>query len=282
MLLIACPSCSRQYDVTGLAPGSQVRCHCEELFLVRWPSKLSAKALTCTHCGGAVGVEDDACPYCLARISEQDRRQTTLCPSCFVRLEDGSKHCNACGLEIRPQALTPLPADRDCPRCKGALRVRSIDVTDVIECSECLGIWLTPQIFERATIEAERPGSGTELLLKEVEDAPPRKWEAVSYIPCIACGELMQRRQYVYQSRGSGTVIDMCRGHGVWLDHKELESILDFVRTGGALVKPHKLPDPAAFIISERRGRPTRIVRSSEDVVTSILESFANSIFRLW
>jgi len=279
MLLIACPSCSRQYDVTNLAPGSQVRCHCEELFLVNWSPTLSATALTCTHCGGAVGVKDDICPYCQARISEEDRRKTTLCPACFTRLEDDSRHCRACAIEIRPQALTPLPADRDCPRCEGPLRVRSINVADVIECSTCLGIWLTPQVFERATIEAQRPGTGTELLLKAVEEAPAREWETVKYIPCVTCGELMQRRRYQYQGRASRTVVDMCRGHGIWLDHEELEQIVDFVRSGGMSVKPVKLPDPAAFISTGLLDSRTNRRGSHENPLTSILQSIADAIF---
>ena len=31
----------------------------------------------------------------------------------------------------------------------------------------------------------------------------------------------------------SGVMIDVCRKHGVWLDHSELERILAFVREGG-------------------------------------------------
>ena len=40
----------------------------------------------------------------------------------------------------------------------------------------------------------------------------------------------MTRRNY---GQRSGVIIDLCRDHGVWLDHSELEKILDFVRQGG-------------------------------------------------
>lgn len=53
--------------------------------------------------------------------------------------------------------------DRDCPRCEGELRVRSFDVVDVIECSACLGLWLTPKIFKRVTEDAGRRNNGTEM-----------------------------------------------------------------------------------------------------------------------
>ena len=33
--------------------------------------------------------------------------------------------------------------------------------------------------------------------------------------------------------RISGIMIDVCRHHGVWLDAKELEAIVEFIRKGG-------------------------------------------------
>ena len=31
----------------------------------------------------------------------------------------------------------------------------------------------------------------------------------------------------------SGVILDVCRHHGVWLDHGEIEKVLSFVRAGG-------------------------------------------------
>lgn len=239
MLLLACPDCSRQYDATGLEPGSQVRCFCDAVFLVEWPKRLSAGALTCTHCGGAVSVGDEDCPYCRAKISEEDRRKTTLCPGCYTRLDDDSKHCRACALAIAPQHLHPLPPDRGCPRCDGALRVRSLDSVDVTECSECLGMWLTPELFERATVDAARRNTtGSVFGIGFDPRGEPSTLEQVRYLPCLVCNQMMNRRQYRYSERPSGTIIDHCRHHGVWLDHAELEKIVAFVEraaeSGGA------------------------------------------------
>src|SRR5262249_47279073 len=33
----------------------------------------------------------------------------------------------------------------------------------------------------------------------------------------------------------SGVIVDLCKHHGVWLDHRELERILAFVSAGGLL-----------------------------------------------
>ncbi|MFT7484972.1 MAG: Zn-finger nucleic acid-binding protein [Candidatus Paceibacteria bacterium] len=253
MLLIACPSCSRQYDATGLPPASDVRCFCDEVFCVRWPDRLSGAALTCTNCGGEVSPQDESCSFCACAISEEDRRKTTLCPGCFTRIDDDSKHCRACALEIHPQQLAPLPADRDCPRCEGPLRVRSFDVVDVTECGDCLGMWFTPALFQRVTEEAGRKNAGTELtILGKTAATPTLKKETVKYIPCLKCGELMQRRQYTHKSRSSGTVIDVCRGHGVWLDHEEIDRILQLVATAPEEATPPTSMDPAVFISTQR------------------------------
>jgi Zn-finger nucleic acid-binding protein len=258
MLLIACSSCSRQYDVTGLEPGAQVRCICDAMLNVGWPKQLTGQALLCTHCGGAVTVEAEACPYCSAKISEADRRQTTLCPGCYTRIDDDSKHCRSCGINIEPQALAPLPADRGCPRCKGQLRTRALEHAEVIECGECLGIWLTPKTFDRTLLEAERKSFLSALSLTEAPKPTARNVEAVGYIPCLNCGELMNRRQYRYAERSSGVVIDACRHHGVWLDHEELERIMSFIRAGGTGGPGNTLPDPKAFVPVRRSSRPLR------------------------
>lgn len=268
MLLIACPDCARQYDATGLEPGSQVRCFCEQLFFVEWPRKLTAAALVCTHCGGAVSASDEQCPYCQAAISEADRRQTTLCPSCFTRIDDDSQHCRACGVEIRPQALSPLPADRGCPRCEDQLRVRSLEIVDVIECGACLGMWVTPASFEAVTRQATRGGGDAALFVQKADGGPrTRPLESVRYIPCLVCGELMQRRQYTYRGRPSGVVIDSCKGHGVWLDHEEIESIVQFVSKGGLDPSRPQLLDPRPFIVSQSRLERTSRRTTAGDAI---------------
>jgi Zn-finger nucleic acid-binding protein len=40
----------------------------------------------------------------------------------------------------------------------------------------------------------------------------------------------MQRMNF---AGASGVVIDICREHGTWFDNKELQQIIDFLRSGG-------------------------------------------------
>lgn len=243
MHLIACTSCRRPYDVTRLEPGSHVRCICDALLEVTQRVPLSVAALCCKHCGGAVGPDDPACGYCGAALSAEDRTRATLCPYCYTRLADDSRHCNQCGSDITPQALEPLPVDmvdgrgvpRGCPRCRGELRVRVVGALDVIECGDCAGLWFEPTRFDDVCRQA-REGRGAELF---ASSAPPVAVEdaAQGYIPCLRCGELMLRRQFQAGGRYSGVVTDVCKDHGVWLDASEIERIVGFLRT--AADAPH-------------------------------------------
>jgi len=231
MILLACPSCARQYDVTHMEPEDKVRCMCDGIFYVGLHRELAAQAMVCSNCGGAVRNVDEECAYCAAGLTEESRTQTTLCPKCFARLGDDSRHCNQCGVTIQAQALTPLP-DKDCPRCKGELRIRMIDPTDAIECAQCGGLWLEPRVFDHACHVAE---SSPDLRFVASDDTQfEGAGQTRAYIPCLRCDQLMQRRLYRHNERPTGVVIDWCRSHGVWLDHREMETIVAFIRTGGA------------------------------------------------
>lgn len=225
MHLIACPACHRQFDVSHLAPGSRIRCLCNDLLDVGNMQPLPVEGLRCTHCGGAVGPDDQACGYCLAALDDKDRRKSTLCPECMHRLESDSQHCNHCGVPINPQALTALPADSKCPRCKEQLRNRDLGPSDVIECSKCYGVWVTPSIFERLCKMAEDESNSLFSEMSSGVVTPDIRDQPVAYIPCLSCGEFMLRKQFRHRDRPTGVIVDYCRSHGVWLDCDELERI---------------------------------------------------------
>lgn len=240
MILVACPSCDRQYDVTDVPRGRRIRCACDEVLVVEPSEKsLEVHAFHCGHCGGQVTADDGFCPWCSAKLSATDRRRGTVCPKCFARLDDDAKHCSSCGVAIQPQALTPLPAERGCPRCGCELRLRSLDVTDVVECSVCMGLWLTTRTFESICREAHRDQAFR--IANEAPRGGLRVEDKVTYIPCLTCDQMMHRRQFRHGKRSSGVVVDYCKGHGVWLDHTELERIVEFLQTdaGDAGLAPY-------------------------------------------
>jgi len=253
MILQACHSCERQYDVSHLQPGSRVRCVCEVLITVSSPKDLRVRAKRCTNCGGRVEEGEASCGYCGSKLNEPDLT-STLCPSCFHRVEDDANHCKACGVEIAPQALTALPDDRACPRCKAELAVRSLGEASVIECTQCQSLWVKRVDFERICKRAQETADialeqdPSTLPIRSAE--PERK---VFYIACPTCGQQMLRKMFRYKDLPSRVVIDYCREHGVWFDRGELESIVSFVRSKANLDLPYSMDDSLG-----RKGRRSR------------------------
>jgi len=233
MILIACPTCDRQYDVSHVPTGERVRCLCDEVITVGTQKSIQVRALHCSHCAGAIDADEPNCRWCGAKLTAKDRLRSTLCPKCFTRIDDDAKHCKSCGVAIAPQALTPLPEDDSCPRCEGGLLIRALGIADVIECGDCGGMWLTAKVFEAVCRDAERK-LDTFLLAKPEGADPPREPEGRKYIACLGCRQLMLRKHFRYGQRASGVIVDYCRGHGVWLDRDELAHVVEHVRTNGA------------------------------------------------
>lgn len=229
-VLIACASCHRQYDVSGMRPGERVRCECSQMLVVVARAARSPRPLKCGHCGGLLQDGARACAYCSAEISLEERGLSGVCPACCARLLRDARFCMECGVRIQPQALRPVAEGVFCPRCQGTLRARGIEGASFIECGSCAGLWLGPDVLQALCERAEKEEQAGLLFPDpgDVHRALPE--DKITYIPCITCGDLMQRRNF---GHSSGVIIDVCKKHGVWLDHRELERILDFVRSGG-------------------------------------------------
>lgn len=229
--LNACAQCSRQWDVSFLQPGEQVRCECGARFSVEFRAPHSPRALRCSSCGANLAENAKSCAYCQAEVALEDRGISSICPGCWSRLPSRAKHCLECGLAIEPQALTALPESSSCPRCRAPLRSRAVETCSVVECTRCAGLWLTPDTLDRLCDRADEEGLAARVLggPAKVGTVEP---EVVRYLPCVVCRELMLRRNF---ASCSGVILDLCRHHGLWLDRGELERILEFVRKGGLL-----------------------------------------------
>ncbi|MBI5362360.1 MAG: zinc ribbon domain-containing protein [Planctomycetes bacterium] len=250
-VLCACPRCRRQWDATGMPVDARLRCTCGEVFGVPAERARAPRVFRCDQCGAALPAEGRTCAYCSAEVTLEERGLSGVCPGCSARLSANARFCMECGLAIQPQRLTALREGVACPRCKAALRVRELGARSAIECSSCAGLWLAPAFFEELCRRAEKEG-----LVEAALEGPPGT-EATTctapanYIPCITCGELMLRKNF---GECSGVVIDVCKHHGVWLDHRELGRILAFVQKGG-LVRARERQVARLEREAERRDR---------------------------
>jgi Zn-finger nucleic acid-binding protein len=227
-----CEACRRQLDTTGLAPGISVRCECGAQLSVRTPTARAPRALRCSACGGALRDGARQCEYCSSEVTLDELRLDSVCPDCGARMSSGARYCMECGLAIEPQARAALPASAHCPRCRSCLNQRRVGAEVYVECGTCAGLWLAAAQLDQLCERAESEPSV--LYALSLQQVPARAIDTspVRYLKCVRCAEPMHRRNF---GGSSGLIVDVCKDHGVWLDHGELERAIAFARSGGLL-----------------------------------------------
>jgi Zn-finger nucleic acid-binding protein len=106
--------------------------------------------------------------------------------------------------------------------------MRDVQVGDagMLECERCRAVWI-----DAATFEHICANTAAQAAVLHQWTAQPRTSETeVRYRKCVACGTMMNRLNF---GRISGTVVDVCRGHGTFLDAGELHGIVRFIQGGG-------------------------------------------------
>jgi len=102
----------------------------------------------------------------------------------------------------------------------------TVGETELLDCATCDGLWIGAVAFERLCSSREAQAA---VLHQRVPE--PRPMDArVRYRPCIECGTMMNRVNF---AKISGTVVDVCKKHGTFLDRGELQAIVGFVHGGG-------------------------------------------------
>jgi Zn-finger nucleic acid-binding protein len=179
-----------------------------------------ASALHCPNCGAPAAPGDSACKYCHATLA------TVSCPKCFAQMFEGAVYCPSCGAR---RARTG-GGDRKarCSACFGLMTEVQIGDTALMECGKCHAMWIDTATFEHLC--ADRNTQSAVLGQYGTPPAPSVSAPEVRYRRCVACGTMMNRLNF---SRVSGTVIDVCKGHGVFLDAGELHQIVVFLQSGG-------------------------------------------------
>ena len=232
-MFIACHTCRRQYDIGDLPLGSRIRCHCGDSVEVPEVRARDAEVLHCSSCGAHLEKGAESCSFCGSTVSDFVHHLGPVCPECFGRMIQGAEYCSGCGIRISTEKITAGQNDWDCPRCQGKLVQRLLPNGSFTECVSCGGIWLEDGSFQRMVDRRDETATVANFFsanTPEKRAAPNPKVNAVKYIPCPICGEMMHRKNFV---RVSGIIIDWCKGHGYWFDIYELESIVEFIQGGG-------------------------------------------------
>ena len=177
-----------------------------------------AGGLHCANCGAAVDPDAQRCPYCRTRLA------TVSCPTCFAPMFEGAAFCAKCGA-ARNRGESPAEGAR-CPGCEGPLLRVDVGKAALLECAACDGAWIAANTFEALCADSEAQAA----VLHRYAGRTDRRQRAVTYRRCLRCGKMMNRVNF---ERLSGTVVDVCRGHGTYLDAGELHQIVTFIRSGG-------------------------------------------------
>jgi Zn-finger nucleic acid-binding protein len=180
---------------------------------------MDAGALHCPNCGGPAAPGDAACGYCRAVLA------TVSCPSCFALMFEGAAYCPQCG--VRRARAAGGARRAPCPSCRGVMQEVVLGETALMECERCRAMWVDAATFEHICADREQQAA----ILHQWTSGPRTKTAGeVRYRKCVACGKMMNRLNF---GRLSGTVVDVCKGHGTFLDAGELHLIVQFIQAGG-------------------------------------------------
>ena len=113
-----------------------------------------------------------------------------------------------------------------CPRCSNPLRAAMAGDALIDECTRCGGLWLEHDVF-REIVARERDREMLFEALSQLGRARAAQADTGGderfYVPCPRCEQIMDRRQF---ARISKVIVDVCKPHGIWLDHDELPRIV--------------------------------------------------------
>lgn len=181
-------------------------------------------SLNCPACGAATPSAVAArCEYCGSALT------VTACPSCFGPMFAGMEFCPHCGAK-GSRVVDDAAATIACPGCGAEMRAVRVGTTSFHECPSCAGSWLVAEAFTQLCSTREERGAVAAMVGGDATHSVRTVGAAVRYVACPVCKKTMNRQNF---GRRSGVVIDVCKGHGVWFDHGELQSVVAFVDSGG-------------------------------------------------
>lgn len=232
---------------------------------------MDAGRIACPSCGASAATDAAACRYCGTRLA------TVACPKCFGTMFAGSSFCPHCG--GRAARGGDGAAAGECPRCRSTLLQTIVGDAPLNVCEGCTGIWITTESFNRICADRESEAGALAVDSPSVRPVPRQETPGRLYVKCPVCRVMMNRVNF---ARISGVVVDVCKPHGLWLDHGEFRAIVEFIR-GGGMERSRDLADSqrrqAEFMAQLDAGRGfdaasgglPAILREDEDVMPGVM-----------
>jgi Zn-finger nucleic acid-binding protein len=137
------------------------------------------------------------------------------------------KFCPHCGAKS-DRAVKDVAA-LSCPDCKSGMHQVSVGATDFLECNDCGSTWIDADAFTQMCVDRQLRGA-VAAMVNPARGGEVARTTRVRYLPCPVCRKTMNRQNF---GRRSGVIIDVCKGHGVWFEHGELQRVMSFIDRGG-------------------------------------------------
>lgn len=170
------------------------------------------------------------------------------CANCSAPLPENSIRCDYCGSRndvdlkgVHYYTTHETDALRTCPRCASALKTVDLQIGGrflIERCEECLGLFFDPGELE-AVLQASVANVFTIDLgrLESLSTAGRTREHGITYLKCPVCATIMNRVNF---GAKSGTIVDRCKDHGVWLDGGELRHLCEWMKAGGKLLEEER------------------------------------------
>jgi Zn-finger nucleic acid-binding protein len=179
--------------------------------------QVEARVYHCAECGGSNAEAARHCTFCRSPLA------SLRCGHCFHMNAPEHEYCSGCGelLGLEPIAL---PSELSCPGCELELVAFDGDPGNLFDCSRCGGQFVEHTLLSNLIERRRRYSDGRSV---RSYTSIERK---VRYLPCPACADLMNRRNF---GGTSGIIVDYCGHHGVWFHPGALPRLLGLVARGG-------------------------------------------------
>ncbi|MDQ6829244.1 MAG: zf-TFIIB domain-containing protein [Gemmatimonadota bacterium] len=110
------------------------------------------------------------------------------------------------------------------------MRSVKVGTAPMRECPACSSVFIGADTFAKLCSNREDRGSVAQYVSRVGKPEGSSISKKVRYVPCPVCAKVMNRVNFGHRS---GVIIDVCKGHGAWLEHGELQDVLAFIDAGG-------------------------------------------------
>jgi Zn-finger nucleic acid-binding protein len=215
------------------------------------------------------------------------------CNSCSAPLQANTNRCSYCNIrndvDLRGKhqySIANKQSDRICPHCNTTLLTVKLDLEDpfhIEHCKTCFGLFFDPGEIDSLLNSSVSNVFNINLEhITNINKDRYQKNKKIRYIKCPVCQKFMKRVNFGHRS---GVIIDLCHGHGVWLDSGEITHLMEWKKAGGELLhtKEKGTTNPRKKLPEHRSNYDLPIYQQqSMSLETDLLDTISSLVYKLF